>query len=849
MIGIELVYNLALLVALSILSGFIVEYWRDRRYGALLQGVLFGGIAIMGMLNPLNFSEGIIFDGRSTVISIAALFFGPIAAAVSGGMAIVCRILQGGVGAFTGVLVILSSAAIGIVFHRRHSNKSTPISVTHLLFFGLLVHVAMLLLMYTLPFDKAIQTMQQVGLLILTIYPLATVLIGKILSDAVSRNRLMRELLESEKRYRLIAENTADYIVVRDLSLKSVYVSPSVKKVKGFSPEEFLALNLDQIMTPASFALVRQAWAEEEVLEKSGTADPYRKRVLVLEEYCKDGSSRFVEKTLSYIRDHTGEPTGILSVSRDITDRKRTEEALRASEEKFHKAFHASPDTLVITRAADDHIVEFNDEFLRMAGCAKEEVLNSSTIALNMWADPAERDRVVAELREKGRVRDRETVFRVKNGALIDCLYSGEMILLRGEPHVLSIVRDISERKRMEYALRESEHSLRSTIDGLSAHIAVLDENGTIMLTNKAWRNFAENNGLPAGKVSEGANYLRVCDSAAGEHSREAAPFAQGIRDVLAGKNERFSMEYPCNSPDKIRWFIGRVTVFPGEGPRRVVIAHENYTKRKLLELEREELIKALQDKNDEMESMLYASSHDLRTPLVSIQGFNGLIQNSIKDLTTLMDKDRPIEDICAEARPIITEKLPTASAYIGKSAEKMNRLVDGILRLSRLGRATHTPGSIDMNELIRETLDALKFQTQETRAVVAVGDLPSCWGDRREIEQAFSNLVDNAIKYRDPKRPLTITVSGTAMGDRVTYTVADTGIGIKKGHQDQIWGLFSRLDPGGNIPGEGLGLALVKRIVQRNRGKVWVESEYGKGTVFYIVLPHDRTKNKGGVT
>jgi PAS domain S-box-containing protein len=143
---------------------------------------------------------------------------------------------------------------------------------------------------------------------------------------------------------------------------------------------------------------------------------------------------------------------------------------------------------------------------------------------------------------------------------------------------------DISARRLADEALRESERFLQNTIDGLSAHIAVLDEHGEIILTNKAYRNFGAQNGIEPRTVSEGANYLAVCDTASGEHSAEAAPIAQGIREVLAGKRRFFALEYPCHSPDEKRWFSAHVTLFADEGPRRVIVAQENITERKQLE-------------------------------------------------------------------------------------------------------------------------------------------------------------------------------------------------------------------------------------------------------------------------
>src|SRR5918997_1067213 len=134
---------------------------------------------------------------------------------------------------------------------------------------------------------------------------------------------------------------------------------------------------------------------------------------------------------------------------------------------------------------------------------------------------------------------------------------------------------------RQEEARRSEDR--QRTLDSLSAHIAIIDETGTIVTVNKAWRDFAWANGAAAQNYAEGANYLRACDSAAGAHSEEAAPFAEGIRSVLSGQREEFELEYPCHSPSERRWYIGRVTQFAGGGSPRAVVAHENTTERKLV--------------------------------------------------------------------------------------------------------------------------------------------------------------------------------------------------------------------------------------------------------------------------
>ena len=139
-----------------------------------------------------------------------------------------------------------------------------------------------------------------------------------------------------------------------------------------------------------------------------------------------------------------------------------------------------------------------------------------------------------------------------------------------------------------EQAARQEEtrrsRELQGTLDSLSAHIAIVDETGEILAVNEVWRKFAENNGGDPKMVSEGANYLRVCDSVKGRYADVAATFAEGIRAVLSGRQESFELEYPCHSSTERRWFVGRVTLFSGAGPRRAVVAHENITKRKLAE-------------------------------------------------------------------------------------------------------------------------------------------------------------------------------------------------------------------------------------------------------------------------
>jgi signal transduction histidine kinase len=257
----------------------------------------------------------------------------------------------------------------------------------------------------------------------------------------------------------------------------------------------------------------------------------------------------------------------------------------------------------------------------------------------------------------------------------------------------------------------------------------------------------------------------------------------------------------------------------------KVAGTFQDISARKAAALERERLFRELERKNEDLESMLYVASHDLRAPLVNVQGFG-----------------QRLEKICTELGGILpaegAERMAKALRHIRAGAAKMDTLIAGLLRVSRVGQVPMAERQLDGGDLVRQALAALELQIQHAGALVEIGPLPPCWGDALLLEQVFTNLVDNAIKYRATDRPLRVTVTGRVEGAEAIYCVADTGRGIAASHQDPIWEMFHRLDPEGPVPGEGLGLKIVRRIVVRHRGRIWVESAVGEGSRFFVALP-----------
>jgi signal transduction histidine kinase len=147
------------------------------------------------------------------------------------------------------------------------------------------------------------------------------------------------------------------------------------------------------------------------------------------------------------------------------------------------------------------------------------------------------------------------------------------------------------------------------------------------------------------------------------------------------------------------------------------------------------------------------------------------------------------------------------------------------------------TISKIDMNHLLKNIVTSLNFQISELSARVIVEDLSSCYGDENQLNQLFSNIIGNSLKYYDRNKPLVVEISGRTQFNKVIYAIKDTGIGIAPRHLEKIWDIFYRVESSSSEAGEGIGLSLAKRITEKHRGKIWVESEEGKGSTFYIEL------------
>ena len=402
---------------------------------------------------------------------------------------------------------------------------------------------------------------------------------------------------------------------------------------------------------------------------------------------------------------------------------------------------------------------------------------------------------------------------------------SGHPVLMIG------VLRDVTARVIAELNLRASQHLNQAILDSLPEHIAVLDKGGTIVAINRAWREFALQNGVGPGDLQGtiGTNYLEICEAATGDCSEEAIVVCNGIKSVLAGTVEHFRLEYPCHSPTEERWFLLQVTplIHAGGG---VVVSHLNITERRKIEAQMSHLLSEAEAAKDTAEAANRAKdefiaqvTHDLRSPLSAVLGWAKVLKNK-----------KASDEIREEAIQTIIE-----------SSEKQKNLIDDLLDISRVttGTLRLEVEPLSLSAVIRSAMEVMKpaCEAKDIDCVTELAtDADDMTGDSARLEQVIWNLVSNAVKFTPNKGQIKVRLERA--DPHVRITVSDTGCGIKAEHLPYVFERYWQpaVSSGKRKSGLGLGLSLVKHIVELHGGTVTAESEgENKGTTFIVNLPY----------
>ncbi len=472
-------------------------------------------------------------------------------------------------------------------------------------------------------------------------------------------------------------------------------------------------------------------------------------------------------------------------------------------------------------------------EVVRRDGTTFPVLLNSSAIrgpdgkylrSRTTLTDLTERRRAEDEVRRlntelEGRVRERTAELAETNARL---------------------VAEAAVRERAEAAAREAAARLRGLIDTAVDAIITIDEHGTVESANPAAeRTF----GYPAADLVGGNVRRLMPEPYHSEHDGYLANYlATGVRRIIG-----YGREVAGRRRDGTTFPIHLAVSEFRAGDRRVFTGFvRDITDRKRVEDDLRRAVGELEDanrelahKNAENEMFVYSVSHDLRSPLVNLQGFSRELEKGCRQLTSLLADPTVPPAVRDPAAALLDGKMAKAMGFIQTAVLRLSGIIEALLRLSRAGRVEYRWEAVDVRRVADRVVGSMQATVADRGAAVTLGDLPPAWGDPTAVEQVFANLIGNALAYLDPARPGRVEVGclPAEAGGARTYFVRDNGLGIAEAHRAKIFQVFQRAHPGVGS-GEGIGLAIVARIAERHRGRVWVESEAGAGSTFYVTLP-----------
>ncbi|MCX6361554.1 MAG: PAS domain S-box protein [Armatimonadetes bacterium] len=393
-----------------------------------------------------------------------------------------------------------------------------------------------------------------------------------------------------------------------------------------------------------------------------------------------------------------------------------------------------------------------------------------------------------------------------------------------------NLASDVFQTRRDADRIRESEDRLRGTFEQAAVGMAEVSLDRRWLRVNQRLCDIL---GYSRAELKE-RTVEDLC------HPEDRGADSRLLSRLLADEVQTYSIEQRYVRPDQSIVWANRTTSLvrsPEGKPRYFVFVVEDISARKQAEDEARRLNAELDRRNCELAQVIHVASHDLRSPLMNVQGFSHELQMSVDDLSSaltyegyrLTGKDRISQ--------IVLNDIPESLRHVQSSVAAMDRLIRGLLTISRLGRAAMQLEPLDVAGIAVEVAEGFESQARKLGAAIHVQDLPPCVGDASMIRQVFVHLMDNALKYLDPARPGVIVVSGEVVDGEAVYTVEDNGIGIAAEHQDRVFELYHRLNPRAD-EGEGLGLSITRTIIGRHQGRAWITSRVGRGTRLSVSVP-----------
>lgn len=596
---------------------------------------------------------------------------------------------------------------------------------------------------------------------------------------------------------------------IRTMDGVLVYINKAYTDVSGYTEEDVIGKN---IATLNGFINPQDATIIADKLKTSGYINNFEVKVKVKSGETKDTlySAQIIE---------INKVKHILTVFKDITEQKKAEEALQKSNERFQNFFNLNPEPCIITNInTGGKIVYVNDAFVKGVGYTKDELIGNTTDNLNIWANPIDREHIVSELKQKGIIQNRETRFRHKDGRIAYSLYSAQIIDISGEKHILSIVRNINDRKLTEEALEKSNKKFQDFFFRNPEPCSITTLDGTYVYVNQAFVNVSQysQKELIGTKSTDIAIWANPGD-------RDDVVAELKKRGYLINKNVEFRIK-----SGEILNSLYSAQIIDNDGEKHILSIVRDITEQKKMERELIREKHVAERANIAKSEFLANMSHEIRTPMNAIIGTADLLSETKLDT----EQEHYIE-------------------MFKKSGEQLLTLINDILDLSKIESAHLELENIDfcLCDVIAkaEDLMAVKSHAKGLELYYYIhDDVPAYLnGDSNRLSQILINLISNAFKFTNAGEiGLDVRRAEVQDNDKITllFAVKDTGIGIPADKMDHIFDSFAQVDSSitRKYGGTGLGLTISKKLTNLMGGRIWVESEVGIGSTFYFTAQFD---------
>ncbi len=473
----SLINNISLLLAMSICHSFILKKVKiDTLSYKISAGILFGLVTIAGMMNPYVLTEGIIFDGRSLVASIAGLFGGPITAAIVILVGGLYRLFIGGPGTLTGILTLITSGGLGASYYYLRRRKILGFSDLNLYLFGLVVHLVMLVCMLAIPYQQVGTVLKTISLPVMILFPIGTLLLGKLLYEQQQFQNTYHKLNESEERYRSLFENNhAAMLLVNPEDGTIIDANPAACRFYGYTRDELQQLNISQINL-LSFPEIKNEMQQARTAQKNYFSFKHR---------LAHGEIRDVEIYSGNIRINGKDV--LYSLIFDVTEKKLLEEKLKQSEERYRIFVENAPDGIFVQ--TDMKFAYINTALIQLLGGRSQDDFLGRPIFDFIHPDLHEiiHERIHCLNVERKSVDCIEEMMLNLQGGFIHVEVNAVPLRYDNKDGALVFVRNIEERKRQERLLKESEKRFRFALSEMPFPVIIHDEMGTIHFINNVF--------------------------------------------------------------------------------------------------------------------------------------------------------------------------------------------------------------------------------------------------------------------------------------------------------------------------------------------------------------------------